>query len=109
MGQGGLVRELLALARTLLLLDQTQWERDRLEEVGMARGGSTSVNVQTTQENIQAAALIRAMLESGQLGIIGEPLPPNERCAPSAPDGAVTGGIPLGGSLNEAEARGFDD
>lgn len=48
------------LARTLRMLDQTQFARDNPEAAGKARGGTTSVSVQT---NAQAAAVIRELLE----------------------------------------------
>jgi hypothetical protein len=49
------------LARLLLLLDQTQWERDHPDEAGKAKGGSAvAVSVQA---NVQAVALLNEMIE----------------------------------------------
>jgi hypothetical protein len=50
-------------ARVLLQADQTQYERDRAEEAGKAKGGGSATAV-SVQANIQAAALIREMIES---------------------------------------------
>jgi hypothetical protein len=104
-GQDPMLR--VRLARLLLLLGQTQWERDNPDTAGKAKGGgsgSTTVNIQT---NIAAAAIIREMIERGELGIIGEP-PAFDH--PSAPDGGIAAAgtrEPLGGSLNEVEGRGL--
>jgi hypothetical protein len=40
---------LVRLARTLLLADRTQWERDHPEEAGKARGGTVVNNVNAVQ------------------------------------------------------------
>jgi hypothetical protein len=62
---------LIRLARLLLLLDQTQ---DHSEEAGKAKGGG-SATMASVQANIQAAALIREMIESGSLP--GSMIPPS--------------------------------
>lgn len=60
---------LLKLAQVLRDLDQTQFERDHPEQAAKAKGGgATSISVQT---NVTAAALIRGMIESGQLSESG--------------------------------------
>jgi hypothetical protein len=78
---------LMELAKTLHLLDQTQWERDHPAEAGKAKGGgmggigvAVSVDVQS---NIQAAALIRKMIEDGELGYIEEVPASSESCTSS--------------------------
>lgn len=74
---------LMELAKTLRVLDQTQWERDNPGKAGQARGGgsgniggnTTNFNLNTNtviQNNIQAAALIREAIERGDLGILEE-------------------------------------
>jgi len=50
----------------LFLLDQTQYERDQLEEAGKAKGGGSATAV-SVQANAQAAATVREMIESGAL------------------------------------------
>lgn len=61
---------LIELARTLKMLDQTQFERDHPELAAKARGGgSISVN-----NNIQAALVLRGMIEKGELGGVVEHL-----------------------------------
>lgn len=59
---------LIELARTLKLLDQTQWERDHPEEAGRAKGGSTAVAV-SVQTNNEAINLLNEMLKDGRLNI----------------------------------------
>lgn len=59
------------LAKTLRMLDQTQYERDFPEQAAKAKGGVT-VNNSNTQNNISAAKLVREMIESGELGVIEE-------------------------------------
>ena len=52
---------LIELAKMLRMLDQTQFERDHPEQAAKAKGGSTSiVSVQT---NIQAASILRELIE----------------------------------------------
>jgi hypothetical protein len=52
---------LVKCARVLLLLDQTQYERDHAEEAGKAKGGgAVAVSVQA---NVRAVALLNEMLE----------------------------------------------
>src|SRR5207248_573728 len=48
--------------RVLFLLDQTQYERDRAEEAGKAKGGGGAVAV-SVQANVQAVALLNEMIE----------------------------------------------
>ena len=57
------------LAKTLKMLDQTQFERDHPEQAAKAKGGA-HVNVNNVQQNIQARELIREMVESGELGCL---------------------------------------
>jgi hypothetical protein len=65
------------LARLLLLLDQTQWERDHPESSSSRGRGGAGVEVNVNlQNNIQTAAVIREMIERGELGIIEEARPP---------------------------------
>lgn len=64
------------LAKTLRILDQTEYERKFPELAAKAKGGVT-VNNSNTQNNIDAATLIREMIERGQLGIIEEVQPSN--------------------------------
>lgn len=69
----------IAAFNALRLADTTQYERDHPEEAGKAKGGGLgSVSVQA---NIQAVAVIRQMVEAGEVGHIGNaisklPLPP---------------------------------
>ncbi len=69
----------IAAFNALRLADTTQYERDHPEEAGKAKGGGGSVSVQA---NIQAVAVIRQMVEAGEVGHIGAvsklPLPPLE-------------------------------
>ena len=70
------------LAKTLRMLDQTQYERDHPEEATKAKGGGGSAAVSVTvQTNIQAAALVREMIERGELGVIEEMQPPDKPSA----------------------------
>ena len=55
---------LVKCARVLLLLDQTQYERDRLEEAGNAKGGGGAVAV-SVQANVQAVVFLNEMIERG--------------------------------------------
>lgn len=74
---------LMALAKTLLQLDRFQWEKDHPEAAGKARGGgaSASVNMQT---NVATAAIIRGMIERGELGVFEELRTPAEPDAPGS-------------------------
>src|SRR5262249_53670168 len=54
---------LVKCARVLLLLDQTQYERDRAEEAGKAKGGGSATGVRV-RENAEAADIVREMIES---------------------------------------------
>lgn len=62
------------LAKTLKMLDQTQFERDHPEQAAKAKGG-THVNVNNVQQNIETRTLIREMVESGELGCLEEMRP----------------------------------
>jgi hypothetical protein len=102
-GQDPMLR--VRLARLLLLLDQTQWERDHPEKAGKAKGGGGAVAV-SVQANIEAAAVVRGMIERGELGRIEEVRGPDQSSAPEGGSAVAGTKEPLGGSLNEAEARG---
>lgn len=67
-------KKLIACANTLRMLDQMQWERDHPKEAGMAKGG-VRINNTNLQANIEAAALIRQAIESGELGLLEESEP----------------------------------
>jgi hypothetical protein len=74
------------LARTLMALDQTQYERDNPEAAGKAKGAGTGTTVNVVQQNIEAAALIRQAIENGDLGILEEVQTPDK------PSASGTGG-----------------
>lgn len=62
---------LIELARMLRALDQTQYERDHPEvaaKPGSRANNATSVSINM---NVQAAAVLRGMVEDGKLGEIG--------------------------------------
>lgn len=80
------------LAKTLLILDKTQFERDNPELAAKAKGG-TVINNNNTQNNIDAAIVIRRMIEDGQLGILEEVSPSD-----------ITGTSSSGGQQREMEA-----
>lgn len=50
------------LAKTLRMLDQTQWERDNPEQAGKAKGAGAAVSV-SMQTNIAAIQLLNKMLD----------------------------------------------
>lgn len=84
----------VAAFQALRMADKDQYERDHPEETAKAKKGSAvTVNVSTTQTNIEAAALIREMVASGQLGVIE---------AESTP--AITGASSGGGLERAVEA-----
>lgn len=66
----------VAAFNALRMADQQQFERDHPERAAKAKGGavnglgSVQVNIQT---NVAAAAIIREMIERGELGIIEMP------------------------------------
>lgn len=60
----------IAAFNALRMADQMQFERDHPEEANKIKGGSSvTVNL---QNNIQAAALLRGMMERGEFRITGE-------------------------------------
>ena len=89
---------LMELAKTLRMLDQTQWERDHPVEAGKAKGGSvgsggtagaipggtTNIYGDVVQNNITTAALIRGMIERGELGILEGVQPPDQPGSPGS-------------------------
>lgn len=74
----------VAAFNALRMADQAQYERDHPEQVAKIKGGATVAVGVTVQQNLDAAALIRGMVESGQLGILEEQQAPD---IPSAPGG----------------------
>lgn len=79
---------LIELAKTLRMLDQTQWERDHPVEAGKAKGGgggvSSGTSINIVQANISAAAAIRELIERGELGRLEELQPPDQPGAPGS-------------------------
>ncbi len=75
----------VAAFNALRMADQAQYERDHPEEVAKSKGGSGSnvVNVNVVQSNNEAAAVIRGMIENGELGLIPEVSTPTIPSAPS--------------------------
>lgn len=74
----------IAAFNALRLADKDQWERDHPAEAGRAKGGggSSGPSVNVIQANIDAAALVRRMIESGDLGLIEEVRAPDQSSPP---------------------------
>lgn len=65
----------VAAFNALRLADQTQWERDHPEMMAKMKGqtgSTTNVYGNVVQNNVAAAAMIREMVSSGELGLIEE-------------------------------------
>jgi hypothetical protein len=87
---------LIELAKTLKLLDQTQFERDHPEAAGLAKGGgATQISVQT---NIAAVDLLKRMIEDDQGRSAEQAAPLALSGAPGdgGHDAQVEAGAPLG-------------
>lgn len=74
-------KTLMELANTLRMLDQQQYERDHPEAKTPSRSGDTHFHGPVIQNNMDAAALVRRMIEDGQLGLLEE-LPTSHLAGP---------------------------
>ncbi len=86
----------VAAFTALRLADHDQWVRDNPEVAGKAKGGTSGVSLQV---NIQAAQVVREMIESGEFESIGNDTHTESVSAPE--ESGASGG---GGFAREMEA-----